>query len=251
MFTKKTLWVLLALVVAIVLLYGLSVHTWDPKALAEDEWRGVPYWVWMVVAAVAATAIWFGNKRKLLSLVATAVVIIFAIVVYRSYRDGWLMSGDWREIFYILAGAFVIIAYTYASTGKEATGAAVLLGAIFIMLGCSQVFTWGQFSSWLPWYWQSSSKQASWAPAPPPAQVQLGVWTPITLGPTPVELDPGGRYKILWHEIDQSQCIKVYGPSDQYLGNDCNGSVDLHDTAKFASAGDEPVSITYVLSMGP
>lgn len=249
MFTKKTLWVLTTTVVTLVLLYGLSVHKWDPRALAEDEWQQTPYWVWALVVLAASAATWLGNKRKLLSIIAAAALIFFIIVVYTSYRDGWLMTGHWREIFYVLAGAFAVIAYTYASTDKEKTVSAAVLGAIFIMLGCSQVFTWGQFSPWLPWYWGGGSDARQMiASAPPVMQVPVGIRLSARLGPTPVELNPGGRYKIWVHELNPSQCVNVYGPRNQYIGNDCNGSVDLHDTAKFASATGNVVAVEYILS---
>ena len=86
-FTKKTLWVLLALVVIVALMWGLAVHNWNPRALAEDEWRGVPYWVLAIAAAAVAVAIRFGDRKRLLSLLGTAALVVLIIVVYRSYHD--------------------------------------------------------------------------------------------------------------------------------------------------------------------
>jgi len=173
-FTKRMLWVLLALVVAIALLYGLSVHQWDPQVLAQDEWHGVLYWVLAIAVASAVAAVWLGKKRKILSLLATTALIIFIIAVYASYRDGWLTEG-YRNTFYVLVSAAAVLAATYATTDREKLGAAVGIGAIFLMLGCnSEGVPWAQFSRPLPWYWGSDPVAAKCPGVAPTSGEELG-----------------------------------------------------------------------------
>jgi hypothetical protein len=254
-FTKKMLWALLTIVVAIALMWALALYNWDPKALwlgiTTSEIpgvRAVPGWVVVLVAFMVLVGIYLSDKKELRSLVVITCVILFFFGTMGFDQKGEINVGDRIWVFRIVGVMLFLLVYTYTEGWKQLAYVA-LLGFTFLMFECTPYLSWGQFSAWFPWSGQWGGQHV--ASAPPVTRTPLGMTLTATLGPTPVELNPGGKYKIHWHEIDQNQCINVYGPSGQYLGNDCDGDVDLHDTAMFASAGDEPVSITYVLSMGP
>ncbi len=77
-----------------------------------------------------------------------------------------------------------------------------------------------------------------------------GVTLRAVLGSTPIELNPGGSYHIRWDEVDLSQCVKIFDPSNRLIGDDCNGDLDLKNVraAKFASARGDIVRVNYVLT---
>lgn len=122
---------------------GESTPTGEGSGMQEwlkINWNGAPLWFIAVVATTAIAAVIFGDKRKFLSLVASSIMIIFAIIVFYSYRDGWLYEDQWRHGFYVIVIAFSLLAFTFAKTDKEKSGATLVLGAIFIMLGVSQLW---------------------------------------------------------------------------------------------------------------
>ena len=245
-FTRKTLWVLLSIAAIIALLWGLSLYNWDPKALGQDvisvQWQDTSVVLLVGVLAVFGLGLYQADKKDLRAMALMTCIILVTCVVYELYRHNTIGVGAHLWLVYGVCIALGLMVNKHLVTDRQKVVAGVLLGACFTMAGLYQFgLTWEQV------YERVTSRNES------ATQVQLGVSLPATLGITPVELNPGGLYKISVHELDPSQCVSAYTPNNRYLGSDCEGDVDQKDVyaANWASARGDRVPVTYVLYPRP
>ena len=256
-FTKKTLWVLLALVVIGALLWGLAVYNWSPTALGQRiisiEWRDVPVVIFVGALAVLGFSAYKTDKKDLAAMLLMTFIIITTFVAYELYRHDAIGAGARIWVVYAVCIGLGLMTKNLADDPQRVARA--LLALCFIFAGFYQIgWTWEWFHERITSWDEGPTKQV--VVAPPPVAVHtppLGVSLTATLGPTPVELNPGGTYKLVWDEVDPSQCIEVYASNGRDLGNDCERDLNIANVygAKFASARGDRVPITYVLSRGP
>ena len=235
-------WVLAVLVFAIAAGYGLYTNNWDVWA----EWQGVPVVLLATVLPALGLMLFYTDWADLRAVLIMTGIICTAFAVYELYSHGMIGFGMRRNVAYAVIIVLALTAGKYLTKNIQKFVATVLVLTTFVMLGFSHFDTWGQFTG----RFQSGSgpgiRQVTLA-VPQVPQVKK-LW--VTLGSSRMELKPDG-YDIAWHEEIPGQCVHVYTPGGQYLGNDCNGrnlNVKNAPRLEFASASGVPVLLSYTLT---
>lgn len=144
-----------------------------------------PLWLIIITTIAVTFGLLLGPRLKIAAFVAITLLLFY--VMY-AYRTGVIADGLTLVFLYLLAIAVAGLAIK-ALTGapkRESFTAGILIAAIFTILGISHIWKYEQ----LPW--RSGSQQTAFAPERP---TRTGTWEVVTVGPNPVQINPGASYK--------------------------------------------------------